>query len=403
MYRNKGRSDHEKEPSRHFPHQVVVAALFLLVLLAIIFFTSGAKAQAANTVVVTVVNSEGIPQSGATIAQANGMTRITDGEGRASVPSVNGGEILHASRTYGLNSSDPCSSSPEGSDGVSATVPDPPPAQLTITVPAVDLAPFQPQPADRERGLVGLINQQRASEGIAPIYISTTLTDAADRYVRAFPVYFSGVTNAQAHCAVYGPTTRIKDRGFPLTGSWQIGENISWASSAKAAFQDWMASPGHRAAMLNPVFNAVGIASDDSKWIIDLATADASRPGFARAQMTSDAGDPSLADGPNLIDEEEPGDNSRLRDPHLQMKVTTQRRKVKIAVDVATGARAHGDLRLQLVRGDRRRLLRLDRDLRARAELGPGRWRVSLKYISHSRDWLSSSIGRRIKVAAAVK
>jgi hypothetical protein len=109
VYRNKGNSDDDREPPRHPPERVVLVALLLLVLLAILFFASGSKASVAGsgTTTVTVVNSEGIPAGcGHAVAQANGMTRITNGGGRALLTFVGGGNVLRASRTYGMNDVD---------------------------------------------------------------------------------------------------------------------------------------------------------------------------------------------------------------------------------------------------------------------------------------------------------
>ena len=53
----------------------------------------------------------------------------------------------------------------------------------------------------------------------------------------------------------------------PRYGYWSVGENLFWASgsvTADASMKAWMASPGHRANILNPAWRQIGIAAVSS-------------------------------------------------------------------------------------------------------------------------------------------
>jgi len=50
----------------------------------------------------------------------------------------------------------------------------------------------------------------------------------------------------------------------PAASAWKLGENLAWGSKAKSTPREivraWMASPGHRANILNGAFREIGIA-----------------------------------------------------------------------------------------------------------------------------------------------
>lgn len=116
--------------------------------------------------------------------------------------------------------------------------------------------------ADR---VLTLVNQERARAGLAPLTIDPQLTTSA----QTFSEYMASA-NFYAHNGPDGstPPTRMTAAGFPGTGTW--GENIAaYYSDADAVMQLWMASPAHRANILNPAFTQIGIGvafNPNSQW-----------------------------------------------------------------------------------------------------------------------------------------
>ena len=53
----------------------------------------------------------------------------------------------------------------------------------------------------------------------------------------------------------------------PRSGYWSVGENLYWTSGAASAtdsMKAWMASPPHRANILDPAWRQIGIATASS-------------------------------------------------------------------------------------------------------------------------------------------
>lgn len=130
-----------------------------------------------------------------------------------------------------------------------------------------------------------LINQQRASRGLAPLTSSRQLAKAARRYSRLMVrKRFFG------HISPGGSTlvSRVRKGTSYLRGAngWALGENIGWGSGALATpartIKSWMSSSLHRRNILRPGFRHVGIG----------VASGAPRPtrGFAAATYTADFG-----------------------------------------------------------------------------------------------------------------
>jgi hypothetical protein len=118
-----------------------------------------------------VVNQAGVPQ----VAYANGQ--LTDGFGSIPVTIRNYGATVSFTRS---SNAAPCGA-PEGAAGVTYRVDENTPSDVTITLPNVGAAPYDPALRADERGLLGLVNAERAKSGIGPLTSPTVLTDAADR------------------------------------------------------------------------------------------------------------------------------------------------------------------------------------------------------------------------------
>ncbi len=112
----------------------------------------------------------------------------------------------------------------------------------------------QPAPADEE-AMLQQINQARAQAGLAPLVMNPVLREAArqhslDMYRRH---YFSHRTPTGQT-----PYQRLQALHFHYVTA---GENIAFAENLDQAWSLLMASPDHRANILNPDFRCVGIGA----------------------------------------------------------------------------------------------------------------------------------------------
>ncbi len=120
-----------------------------------------------------------------------------------------------------------------------------------------------------ERQMLDLINQERTSRGLDPLTLELRLNDASEDH----SVWMDDTLNF-SHTGVGGssPGDRMRDAGFEFTGSWTWGENIAYQSERGAPgisddvvnlHQSLMNSPGHRANILNPDFELIGIGIEE--------------------------------------------------------------------------------------------------------------------------------------------
>jgi uncharacterized protein YkwD len=134
----------------------------------------------------------------------------------------------------------------------------------SATVIALALAAILPAPSARAQGLdpaaatnevLALMNQERASRGVAPLARHCDLDRAAARHASDM-----ALNNFTSHTGSDGSTfdQRVKDTGYP----YPTNENIAWYwRSPQEAMASWMSSNfGHREAILNPDSKDVGIA-----------------------------------------------------------------------------------------------------------------------------------------------
>jgi uncharacterized protein YkwD len=106
------------------------------------------------------------------------------------------------------------------------------------------------------------INRVRAQHGLAPLRLSPRLNAAASQHSRemARVGYFSHSS------ADGGAFWRRIARFYTSSGysSWSVGENLLWSSpdvDAPGAVKMWMASPEHRANLLNRSWREVGLSA----------------------------------------------------------------------------------------------------------------------------------------------
>ncbi len=116
-----------------------------------------------------------------------------------------------------------------------------------------------------EREMLVLINQERAELGLAPLRLELSLNDAAEQHS-----LWMLDTNTFSHTGIgnSSSTDRIVQAEFDLDGYWSTGENIAIQSirGPEGISDDvadlhaaLMASPGHRANLLNPDYDYIGI------------------------------------------------------------------------------------------------------------------------------------------------
>jgi uncharacterized protein YkwD len=89
-----------------------------------------------------------------------------------------------------------------------------------------------------EGALIGLVNQERQANGLAPLSNSPDLSGGASLQAQE---------NAACQCASHGGQ------------HYASAENVAVSPSASDAFQQWLGSSQHRANMLNPSYTTVGV------------------------------------------------------------------------------------------------------------------------------------------------
>ncbi|WP_170377840.1 CAP domain-containing protein [Ruegeria atlantica] len=123
-----------------------------------------------------------------------------------------------------------------------------------------------------ERQMLALINEERTSRGLQPLKLELQLNDSAEDHSE-----WMLQTDIFSHTGQGGSsaTQRMRDAGFDFTGSWRSGENIAWQSErgpngasddVVQLHQSLMNSPGHRANILNPDFEYIGIGIEEGNF-----------------------------------------------------------------------------------------------------------------------------------------
>lgn len=116
-----------------------------------------------------------------------------------------------------------------------------------------------------EREMLELINAERTSRGLNPLQLELRLNDSAEDHSE-------WMLNADvfSHTGQGGSSAgdRMRDANFSFSGSWTWGENIAWQSERGSSgisddvanlHTSLMNSAGHRANILNPNFELIGI------------------------------------------------------------------------------------------------------------------------------------------------
>ncbi|KAF3887966.1 MULTISPECIES: CAP domain-containing protein [Nostocales] len=154
---------------------------------------------------------------------------------------------------------------------------------LSVAPTSSPVATSAPQPLSPSnnsfiQSILDLTNAERLKAGLQPLQLSDKLNNSAQTHVQnmANKDFFN-------HTDPNGSSVgdRAKASGFQYSA---IGENIAAGhSTAQEVFQAWMNSAGHRANILNPVFQFLGVgyyylANDTGSvnynhyWVQDLGT-----------------------------------------------------------------------------------------------------------------------------------
>jgi uncharacterized protein YkwD len=123
-----------------------------------------------------------------------------------------------------------------------------------------DLAPAGSNLATVAEATLCLLNGERADRGLTALKLDRDLQQAALGHGNDMVDhrYF-------AHDGRDGsrPADRIRAAGYLRSGgAWRIGENLAWGTgdlaTPRAIMAAWMASPGHRANILQPAYREIG-------------------------------------------------------------------------------------------------------------------------------------------------
>ena len=105
-----------------------------------------------------------------------------------------------------------------------------------------------------ERSLLIVVNEVRGNHGLRPLKVDPALARAARSYSATMIR-----TDVFTHGDMFGRLARSGAAG-PM-----YGENLAWGTGlyarARHVVRGWMASPGHRANLLRPGWNRIGLGA----------------------------------------------------------------------------------------------------------------------------------------------
>jgi len=139
----------------------------------------------------------------------------------------------------------------------------------------------------REQILVQLANRDRTARGLSPLRWSEALAQAAHLHaVRMVQ------QNALSHQFPGEPGLEVRASRAGARFS-SLAENVALGPSAEGIHQQWMNSPPHRANLLDPNLDSVGIAVEDRDGTL-----------FAVEDFSLAVGDPSLGEQERLVEKQ---------------------------------------------------------------------------------------------------
>ncbi len=151
---------------------------------------------------------------------------------------------------------------------------------LLLAMAPLPAAGGAPLLSGEEQALLGYINDYRVQNGLSPLNVSPTITEAARWMSQDM-----GAKDYFSHTDSLGrsPFQRMATAGYDCEAynTW-CGENLAAGiPSGRETFEMWKGSPGHNGNMLNPNYRVAGIAAvlnEDSTygwyWTLDLGGVD---------------------------------------------------------------------------------------------------------------------------------
>jgi uncharacterized protein YkwD len=119
-----------------------------------------------------------------------------------------------------------------------------------------------------ETDVVVRVNAVRASHGLRRLTVVSRLQQAADRHASSMgsSSYFKHELYTPGYASLWAPFSSWIRWYWPGPGyrSWSAGENLAWGAPSVSASQTvrrWMASPTHRANILNRAWRSIGVAA----------------------------------------------------------------------------------------------------------------------------------------------
>lgn len=192
-----------------------------------------------------------------------------------------------------------------------------------------------------------LLNNERATRGLAPLSTQPQLESAAQNHSQAMVQH-----RFFAHVSPGGQT--IVDRLADYTGAaltYTTGENLAWGEGALATptsiVRGWMASPGHRDNILNANFTEIGVGIAGGTPFGGLPALSATyTTGFGSRTLATTSGSSMRASASSV----EPGASSATTSP----KRLSARQKAQISKRCQRSAkRTKGSKKVRKARYDR--------------------------------------------------
>jgi uncharacterized protein YkwD len=134
---------------------------------------------------------------------------------------------------------------------------------VTLALLALSLAPASQAATTQtraEQSLLAAVNDVRAAHNLRPLKVDAHLVEAARAH---------STTLLRANIFEHGSfADRIAQHGARGPA---FGENLAWGTgrlaSARGIVNAWMASPGHRANLLRPGWNRIGIGALSGRFL----------------------------------------------------------------------------------------------------------------------------------------
>jgi uncharacterized protein YkwD len=153
-------------------------------------------------------------------------------------------------------------------------------ARVILTISLLVLSPYcQPAESSQAEEMLRLINQERVKRKLPELHLDASLNRAAARHSREM------AQGGRLSHQLAGETPLVQRAAQAGAAFDAVGENVAHSESIAGAHEDFMYSSGHRANILDPRYNAVGIGAEESRGML-YVTED-----FARLQNKFSAAD----------------------------------------------------------------------------------------------------------------